>query len=82
MAKKITVSCESLVGCLYPGAEMARNPVCLCTILCKNWVISVEFPSPIVAVFEKISVEYTQRILYLLLDLRWKSLIPSEKLFL
>ena len=49
MARKVTVSkfnfifwsCESLYamfGCLLLGAVMARNPVCLCTILSKNWV--------------------------------------------
>ena len=42
---------------------MARNSVCLSlTILSQTESISVEFTSLIVAVFERVSVEYTWRI--------------------
>ena len=41
---------------------MAPDPVSLCTILNTNESISVTFISDIVAVFESISVQYTQQI--------------------
>ena len=74
MARKVTVSkfiwifwsCESLFGCflLSGDAVMARNPVSL-SLYNFNWnteSISVDFSSVIVAVFERIAVEYTYRI--------------------
>ena len=73
MTRKVTVnkinwiswSCESLFGCLLLGAVIARAPVCSVIFKVKIESISVEFPSLIVAVFERIAVEYTWQISWL-----------------
>ena len=47
-------------GCLLLGVLMARNPVCVSVkFYVKTESISAKFPSLIVAVFERVVVEYT-----------------------
>ena len=52
-----------MFGCLFLGAVMARNHVCLSVqFSVKTQSVSVVFRPVIVAVFERIAVEYTYRV--------------------
>ena len=52
-----------MFGCLSLGAVMARNPACLSVqFYVKTESVSFKFRSVVVAVFERIAVEYTYRI--------------------